>query len=113
MSHSNKVKTPGYGPEDFDPPPDRLVIPAADGLQLKRLLADDTGPMLEAINYDREHLLQFDDDTAKKYKTEQDIVDSIMRPNDETRLRLGIWDGDNFMGSINLQPREEGVAEIG
>lgn len=113
MRATHESKTPGFGPEDFDPPAERLIIPAAGGLLLKQLFIDDAGPMLEAISYDRSHLSKFDDDTAKKYKTEQDIIDSIVLPDDPSRLRFGIWDGDTFVGSVNLQPRGERLAEIG
>lgn len=97
----------------FDDPPQRLEITAEDGLVLKKLLIDDASEMLGLINFDKDHLSQFGDDTAQSYPTEQVIIDSIKNPSDHLRLRLGIWNGDTLVGSVSLQPREEGVAEVG
>lgn len=93
--------------------PERIIIPIDDELVLMQLEREDAGPMKAVMDFDRQHLKQHGEKTGDKYQTEQEIIDSIVQPEDPSRLRFGIHKHDAFVGSINLHPREPGVGEVG
>jgi RimJ/RimL family protein N-acetyltransferase len=78
-------------------------------LRLLSTTADDAA-YFEAVNANREHLSQFDDSTAKKYRSLEDVRNARLNAGD--KVRMGIWYGDTFVGTVNATPDEEG-AEIG
>jgi [ribosomal protein S5]-alanine N-acetyltransferase len=82
-----------------------------DGVTLRRLSAEDACPYFDAVDNNREHLSQFGDRTSAKYPTISSVRESI-KNQDPTKWRLGIWDEDIFVGTINLTPHGE-TAEIG
>lgn len=91
----------------------QLIIPTErPGLVLRRLTPEDASAYFEAIASSREHLSQFDDVTASKYPDLKSVADSIANPSDPDKLRMGIWDGSDFAGSINLTEQGDG-REIG
>lgn len=47
------------------------------------------------------------DETAEKYQTVQDVIDSIEHPSNPKKLRFGIWDGNTMVGSNNLTPLDD------
>jgi RimJ/RimL family protein N-acetyltransferase len=88
--------------------PERLIIGTDyESVVLKQLVINDAPPMFDLIEADRGHLSQFDDETSDKYPTAEAVVMSINCPPDPRRLRFGIWDGDQMVGSINLTPDED------
>lgn len=89
-----------------------LVIPTEQvGIVLRQLAteADDIA-YFEAVDANREHLSQFGDRTAEKYQTLEDVTNARLSAGD--KVRMGIWDGDTFVGTVNATPDDEGV-EIG
>ncbi len=90
-----------------------LVIPTEQNeVSLRQLTLEDAVVYFNAVDANREHLSQFEDDTSKKYPTLEEVEKSITSPTN--KLRMGIWDEDKFVGSINLTPSSDGkVAEIG
>lgn len=80
---------------------------------LRRLTVADAAAYFSAVEANKEHLSQFADETAAKYPDLQTVEESITHPTNPDKLRLGIWDGATFVGSINLTPDDEGrTAEI-
>lgn len=71
--------------------------------------ADDAA-YFAAIDANRAHLSQFDDNTANKYRTLEDVTTA--RLNAGSKIRMGIWDGDTFVGTVNATPNKNGT-EIG
>lgn len=82
----------------------RIEIMGQEGIVLKQLVSEDAENYFNLIQYDPDHLRQFDDDTADKYPSVGSVVDSIITPEDPNKLRLGIWHDDTMVGTINLKP---------
>ncbi len=91
----------------------RIEIEGPDGIRLKQLQLQDAPTYFDLVDFDRKHLSQFDDDTARKYPDIRSVVESILHPQDPEKLRFGIWNGSTMVGSINLIPQENDEAEIG
>ncbi len=85
------------------------------GITLRQFTPDDAKVIFELIDRNRGHLSQFGDETASKYPDEKSVFDSITNPKNPDKLRFGIWDHGEFVGSINLIPDENGEskAEVG
>lgn len=92
-----------------------LVIHTQNEQVLLRQLdseADDLA-YFAAIDANREHLSQFGDETAAKYATLEDVCEVRLNPTNPDKLRMGIWNTDDFVGSVNLTPDKYGGAEVG
>ena len=74
--------------------------------------ADDSA-YFNSVEASRDHLSQFGDETAAKYPDLESVRAARTHPANPDKLRLGIWDDNTFVGSINLTPDPEGNAEIG
>ena len=90
----------------------RLELIVDNGLTLRQFIPEDAGVIFELIDTNRGHLSQNGDDTAKKYKTEKEVLDSILHPKNQARQRFGIWSIDAYVGTINVTP-EDDKAEMG
>ncbi|MBI5803158.1 GNAT family N-acetyltransferase [Candidatus Pacearchaeota archaeon] len=82
-------------------------------LKLIRFYADDSKAVFELIDRNRTHLSQDGDITAAKYQTIEDFMNSIIKPKDKFRLRMGIWNEETLVGSINITPKGDKRAEVG
>lgn len=83
-------------------------------LCLRELASDsDDIAYFNAIEASREHLSQFSQETVIKYPDIAAVKDARLHPASPDKLRLGIWDSEVFVGSINLTPDEYGAAEVG
>lgn len=83
-------------------------------ITLRQLAPEDAAAYFDAVDANRDHLSQFGDETADKYPTLASVEDSIANPNNPDKLRMGIWEGGTFVGSINLTPSDDGSdAEVG
>lgn len=91
--------------------PARMEIKGTDGLALRQLALDDAQRYFDLVDFNREHF-SHDPSTTQKYKTVEDVLDSIENP-DPNKRRFGIWDSDVMVGSINLTNKRPRVAEIG
>lgn len=92
---------------------EHLIIPTAnESVTLRELTVEDAQAYFEAVDNSRAHLSQFGDTTAEKYPDVASVVDSIEHPIYQAKKRFGIWDRDQFVGSINLSPSAN-LAEIG
>lgn len=81
---------------------------------LRQLTVEHASAYFEAVEANRTHLSQFGDKTAANYPTLQSVIDSIITPANSDRLRMGVWDNDTFVGTVNLTPDEDGkAAEVG
>jgi RimJ/RimL family protein N-acetyltransferase/GNAT superfamily N-acetyltransferase len=92
-----------------------LVIPTErQNLTLRQLSIEDAPAYFEAVDANRKHLSQFEDETASKYPDLPSVEQSILEPSNPHKIRFGIWDDDAFVGSINLTPNDNGkTAEVG
>lgn len=95
------------------PKPAPIEIVGAEGLTLKQFTPDDTQTIFDLIECDQDSLNAFGEGTADKYPTVDSVKRSIEAPDDPTKLRFGIYDQGIMVGSINLTPKDEGVAEVG
>lgn len=81
------------------------------GVTLKQLATpEDDRAYWNAVEANRDHLNQLGDATSQKYQQLEDVTDA--RLNAGSKLRMGIWDEDTFVGSINATPKNDEV-EIG
>lgn len=89
-----------------------LIIPTErEGVTLRQLWTDaDDAAYNEAYNASRADIAVFDPDSDDKHRTIEQTRDA--RLNTGNKLRMGIWDGDTFVGSVNATPDDHGV-EIG
>jgi RimJ/RimL family protein N-acetyltransferase len=93
-------------------PLDLVISTESPTVLLKRLVPRDAELLFAAIDIDREHLSQFSDVTSAKYMTVGAVLQSILEPENPSKLRFGIWDNKNFVGSINIRPEGQD-AEVG
>jgi RimJ/RimL family protein N-acetyltransferase len=90
-----------------------LLLPTErEPIVLRQLVTEDAPAYFEAVDANREHLSKFGDETATKYPDIKAVEDSLTSPSNPNKLRMGIWDGDTFVGTVNATPDDEG-AEIG
>lgn len=82
------------------------------GLVLRELVPEDSRLLYELIERNREHLSQYLDVTSQKYPDYDSVVASFINPNNLKRLRFGIWDDGELVGSISLSPLSK-LAELG
>lgn len=81
------------------------------GVVLRELAtAADDVTYFEAYNASRTEINAWDPDAGNKHQTLADTREARESAGD--KLRLGIWDGKEFVGSINATPDEDGI-EIG
>lgn len=83
------------------------ILIGSTGIRLKQFTHSDSQAIFELIDRNREHLSQFGDTTAEKYKTVESVEESISNPKNPNRLRFGIWDNGVLVGSVNLTPEED------
>jgi RimJ/RimL family protein N-acetyltransferase len=83
------------------------------GLVLRELASEaDDFAFFAAIDANREQLSQCDDETASKYPNLSAVTETRLHPSNPDKIRMGIWNTDTFVGSINLTPDNYGSAEI-
>ncbi len=87
-------------------------------INLKKFEIADAEKIFNLIDGSRKHLSQTyrsgnKDKTADKYQTLEDVLNSIRNPPNPDKLRFGIWNKGQLVGSINLSPSEGRRAEIG
>ena len=96
--------------------PARIEIEGSDGIALRQLVPEDAQAYFDLIEYDRAHLSQAhgraQDETAEKYKTVEDVRQSIVDPVIPEKLRFGIWVSDTMVGSNNLTQRDDDNFEV-
>lgn len=94
--------------KELEVPTERISV------ALRQFTLVDAEPLFVLINGNREHLSQHGDDTAQKYPDLESVAKSISNPPNPLKLRFGIWDGQIFVGSVNLTPQERSdEAELG
>jgi RimJ/RimL family protein N-acetyltransferase len=90
----------------------RIIYPTErPSVELRQLVPADALAYFEAVDTNREHLSQYDDPTSRNYPDLESVRGSIYDPPVPTKLRLGIWDRDTFVGSINLKPIKDEVKD--
>lgn len=80
-----------------------------DRVVLRELTIEDASAYFEAVHRSRSHLSEFSEETSRKYPDLESVQASIGASD---KLRMGIWNGDTFVGTVNLTPQDE-IAEIG
>lgn len=81
-----------------------LILPVDDELVLRQFSESDASAVFGLIDRNRSHLSKFGDITASKYPTPGSFIMSIVDPSQPSKLRMGIWYGDTFVGSVSLMP---------
>lgn len=80
-----------------------------EGVVLKEIIAEDAPAYYAAVHRSRSHLSEFSEETSRKYPDLESVEASI---GGSDKLRMGIWNGDVFVGTVNLTPQGDS-AEIG
>jgi len=94
--------------------PDRIELTTSDeGVLLLEFIANDARPLFELINNNRDHLNQWNDETASKYPDFESVLRSITNPKNPDKIRLGIWSDGVLAGTINITPKAMYTREIG
>lgn len=92
----------------------RLVLHTSQpSVLLREFVPADADPLFALIDTNRTHLSQFGDTTAKKYPTYGHVLESIVRPADPNKIRLGIWWDSILTGTISLTLQQKTSAKIG
>lgn len=73
-----------------------------DTVRIRELSLADAQSYFDLLDYDRAHLSQHGDNTADKYQTVDDVIESIRNPQ-PNKFRFGIWDDDVMVGTNNLR----------
>jgi RimJ/RimL family protein N-acetyltransferase len=96
--------------------PSRIILYGDDSnFQLRELVLEDAPYLFDLIDSDRVHLSQHGDHTADKYRTAEDVYNSILNPNNPEKIRFGIWSNEQMVGSYNITMLYSGArkAELG
>lgn len=91
-----------------------ITLATSDGkLILSLYTVADAEDIFTLIDRNRKHLSQFGDRTARKYKTLEAVIDSILNPPNKGKLRFAIRRAEDgvLVGTINLTPDEKGNFE--
>ncbi|HTE57262.1 MAG TPA: GNAT family N-acetyltransferase [Verrucomicrobiae bacterium] len=91
-----------------------VIIPTLrEGVELRQLATEaDDAAYYDAVRASQEHLHEFGNETLLAYPDLDAVAQARLNPANPEKLRMGIWDGDTFVGSANLTPQGN-VAEIG
>ena len=89
------------------------VFETADGLTLKQLTEEDVEAYHQLIDFDRDHLRQFGDNTGDKYPDAESIKESIVNPKRAGRIRYGVWIGGNMVARVSIESISGNTAEVG
>ena len=81
-------------------------------IHLRQLEPHDAKMYFEAVQDNRDHLMPFCRETVAEYPDLASVEHSIVHPKNPNKIRLGIWDDENFAGTINATPKPFGT-EIG
>lgn len=85
-----------------------VEITTPEGLVLRQFTPEDAREIFNLIDRNRGHLSQHGDETADKYKTYEEVLDSIVHPKNPQRLRFAIRNKEGiYVGTINLTPDED------
>ncbi len=93
---------------------DQVVI-AGSKVTLSKFAVSDAVEIFNLIDSNREHLSQYEEETAGKYPTLKKVVESLVRPNNR-RHRYAIRDeAGGYVGTINLETHQNNshIAEVG
>jgi RimJ/RimL family protein N-acetyltransferase len=90
-----------------------IIQSSTDTISLRQLTVERAIDYFKLVDADREHLSQFGDTTADKYKTLDAVTESILHPKNPDKYRFGIYDRDIMVGSNNLTLSKDNSAELG
>ena len=90
-----------------------VTLKVGENIILKTFTPQDAPTIFALIDSCREHLNRNNENTAKKYPDLESFIESIVSPKKTKRLRFGIWDNDVFVGSVNIEGKGNGKAELG
>lgn len=91
----------------------RVELPVSDTVVLRQFVPSDAAALFALIDRNLDHLSQFGDTTAEKYPDLVAVEQSIIEPPNPDRLRFGIWDGKELVGTVNITPRDAVSATLG
>lgn len=95
-------------------PEQRLILATSrEGVVLRQFVEADAVPLFALVDRNRPHLSQWDDQTSAKYPDLASAQASINAPRNPKKLRFGIWEGDVLVGTVNLTPHSNELAEVG
>ncbi len=109
------MTTPDHCEGAIEVPLIEIRSPSSE-ITLRQFSLTDVSAIFQLIDSSRTHLSQHGDTTADKYKTPEDVAESISNPKNPKRLRFGIYNkAGELVGSINLTPKNTGplMGEIG
>ena len=91
-----------------------VIIPTErEGVVLRELTEADDRVYLESYDYSRSEIESFETEEERgKYRTIEEVVASRLKAQLTGKLRLGIWDGETFVGMVGRTPLGE-EAEVG
>lgn len=69
---------------------------------LRKLTREDAPALFSLIDSNRAHLSQHGELTAKRYKTLDSVIESILLPENPFQMCYGIWKELELIGNINL-----------
>lgn len=88
-----------------------IIFTERQGVVLRELASDaDDAVYYESYSASRSEIEIFDPPSAIKHQTLADTRKARLEAGD--KIRMGIWDGDTFVGSVNARPDAEGI-EVG
>jgi RimJ/RimL family protein N-acetyltransferase len=83
------------------------------GVALRKLTFTHAPYYFDAVDASRDLLSRHGSATAGMYPYQESVERSITHPLNPDKLRMGIWDKDTFVGSVNATPMEDGSVELG
>lgn len=93
--------------------PEPIIIPTErEGVVLRELTEADDAVYQESYDYSRPEISVFDETGPFNYRTVEQVRESREKAKASGKLRLGIWDGDTFVGMVGRTPLGN-EAEVG
>lgn len=91
--------------------PARIEIEGQSGIVLRQLVPDDAAAVFGLIEYDRAHLSQNSDVTARTYPTVESVAANITGGPEDT-LQFGVWADGVLVGRRDLEVLGNARAEM-
>jgi ribosomal-protein-serine acetyltransferase len=83
----------------------KYIIPVKNNLEMRSWIEGDTSVLFNLVDENRDMLqewLLWAPDTKSEADTEKFIIKCIEEYSNKKALQMGLWDGDNLVGSIGL-----------
>jgi ribosomal-protein-alanine N-acetyltransferase len=82
-------------------------------ITLRRLSLEHAPAFFAAVDADRNHLSQYDENVSEDYPDIESVQSAIAEHENSDALHMGIWDEDTFVGMTSVTPLDDSRVAVG